>query len=243
MFTRNQFSTMRLKSFTICCLGLVLFASCRSARTVSGKENVTAKKTAPGRREFLNNIEITPGAVVSSDHKTGTAVTKPKTESAKTKPEAVGGSSNIESASMLQLKYAVLTDALVEKLTNIPLLQVIDKWWGTKYCMGGSTDDCLDCSAFTQIIMRDVYQATLPRTSQEQFNITDKVELEDLREGDLVFFNTSGKDITHVGVYLLNNKFVHAATSGGVMISDLNEKYWQPKYRGAGRITRTSPSL
>ena len=65
-----------------------------------------------------------------------------------------------------------------------------------------------------------------------------RIGREELRPGDLVFFNTSGRDISHVGVYLLNNKFVHAATSGGVMISDLNEKYWQPRFRGAGRVTK-----
>jgi cell wall-associated NlpC family hydrolase len=91
--------------------------------------------------------------------------------------------------------------------------------------------------------MRDVYQQSLPRTAQEQYNAAEKVELEDLREGDLVFFNTSGKDISHVGVYLLNNKFVHAATSGGVMISDLNDVYWQPKYRGAGRMAKAVAAL
>ena len=125
---------------------------------------------------------------------------------------------------------------MVEKLNNIPLLEVIDRWWGTKYCLGGKTDNCIDCSAFTQIIMRDVYRIMVPRTSQEQFNTAEKIELEDLREGDLVFFNTGGKEVSHVGVYLLNNKFVHAATSGGVMISDLNDKYWQPRFRGAGRV-------
>jgi hypothetical protein len=68
----------------------------------------------------------------------------------------------IENADMLQLKYAIVTDATVEKLTNIPLLATIDKWWGTKYCMGGSTTDCIDCSAFTQLILKDVYQVSLP---------------------------------------------------------------------------------
>ncbi len=147
-------------------------------------------------------------------------------------------SGSIETAYMLQLKYAIATDATVEKLTNIPLLETIDKWWGTKYCMGGSTDNCIDCSAFTQIVMRDVYQQSLPRTSQEQYAASERIELDDLHEGDLVFFNTGGRDISHVGIYLLNNKFVHAATSGGVMISDLNDKYWQPKFRGAGRVGR-----
>ncbi|MBA5790819.1 C40 family peptidase, partial [Escherichia coli] len=70
-----------------------------------------------------------------------------------------------------------------------PLFELIDKWWGTKYCMGGSTENCIDCSAFTQVILREIYAQTLPRTSQEQYNIAKRVEYEDLQEGDLVFFS------------------------------------------------------
>ncbi len=230
---------MQLKSFTICVLTILVFASCRSTRTLSTKDNSTAKVS--GKRQFLDQIEVTPGGVVNSNHKTNTANSKSKTantdqKSGNRQAEGVLSNMSLEKANMLQLKYAVLTDALVEKLNNIPLLEVIDRWWGTKYCLGGKTDNCIDCSAFTQIIMRDVYRIMVPRTSQEQFNTAEKIELEDLREGDLVFFNTGGKEVSHVGVYLLNNKFVHAATSGGVMISDLNDKYWQPRFRGAGRV-------
>jgi len=230
---------MQLKSFTICVLTILVFASCRSTRTLSTKDNSTAKVS--GKRQFLDQIEVTPGGVVNSNHKTNTANSKSKTANTDQKSgyrqaEGVLSNKSLEKANMLQLKYAVLTDALVEKLNNIPLLEVIDRWWGTKYCLGGKTDNCIDCSAFTQIIMRDVYRIMVPRTSQEQFNVAEKIELEDLREGDLVFFNTGGKEVSHVGVYLLNNKFVHAATSGGVMISDLNDKYWQPRFRGAGRV-------
>ena len=230
---------MQLKSFTICVLTILVFASCRSTRTLSTKDNSTAKVS--GKRQFLDQIEVTPGGVVNSNHKTNTANSKSKTantdqKSGNRQAEGVLSNMSLEKANMLQLKYAVLTDALVEKLNNIPLLEVIDRWWGTKYCLGGKTDNCIDCSAFTQIIMRDVYRIMVPRTSQEQFNTAEKIELEDLREGDLVFFNTGGQEVSHVGVYLLNNKFVHAATSGGVMISDLNDKYWQPRFRGAGRV-------
>ena len=203
---------------------------------------LTKKSNSTAKREFLDQIEVTPGSVVNPYHTTAATLTKKKEPVTQpimrtdTKPDGQMTTVNIEMANMLQLKYAIIMDATVEKLTNIPLLQVIDKWWGTKYCMGGSTDNCIDCSAFTQIIMRDVYQQNLPRTAQEQYNTADRIELEDLREGDLIFFNTGEKDISHVGVYLLNNKFVHAATSGGVMISDLNDIYWQTKYRGAGRM-------
>ena len=64
-----------------------------------------------------------------------------------------------------------------------------------------------------------------------------------MQEGDLVFFQTSGNDITHVGIYITNNKFVHAATSGGVMVSDLNDTYWRPKFKGAGRVLRTGVAI
>ena len=238
---------MKLKALTIAILGWLVFASCSSVRSLSAKDSpvttTMAKKPKNKERKFLEQIEVTPGGMVTNNSKITGSPVKPAEKTNHTQIIVPGpgdrmGSSSVESASMLQLKYAVALDATVEMLTNIVLLEVIDKWWGTKYCMGGSTENCLDCSAFTQILMRDVYRQTLARTAQEQFNNAEKIDLENLREGDLIFFNTSGKDISHVGVYLLNNKFVHAATSGGVMISDLNDSYWQPKYRGAGRVTK-----
>jgi len=238
MMNRIVFLTGMLSAF--------VFTSCKSLSKLTARDNSTAKAStakttaAPQQRAFLNGIEVTPGAAVTSRHKTSTTNAAVAGGAGKDKVSSAAkemSSFNIERAGYLQLKYAVIIDATVEKLTNIPLLETIDKWWGTKYCMGGSTSDCIDCSAFTQVLMRDVFNTSLPRTAQEQFDNSEKIDLADLQEGDLVFFHTTGrkKDITHVGVYLLNNKFVHAATSGGVMISDLNEKYWQPRFRGAGR--------
>ena len=88
--------------------------------------------------------------------------------------------------------------------------------------------------------MFGVFSLQLPRTAREQKAITTWIPMSDLREGDLVFFNTRGS-VSHVGVYLHNNKFVHASTSGGVMISDLNETYWSRKLIGAGRLAGTIP--
>lgn len=236
---------MKLQALTILLLGLLVMTSCRSIRNLTTKDSAVsglgARKTnTPVKREFLSGIEVTPGWVDKNSSQQGDAAKSTesavKTNSSQKNKYDGLMTGSIETASMLQLKYAIATDATVEKLGNIPLLELIDKWWGTKYCMGGSTENCIDCSAFTQIIMRNIYQQTLPRTSQEQYMVCERIELEELREGDLVFFNTGGSDISHVGVYLLNNKFVHASTSGGVMISDLTEKYWQAKYRGAGRV-------
>jgi cell wall-associated NlpC family hydrolase len=139
---------------------------------------------------------------------------------------------------LLQVKYAILLDVVAEKLTNRPLLEVMDKWWGTRYCFGGSTENCIDCSAFTQLVSREVFHLSLPRTAQEQYNTIELIEKDELKEGDLVFFHTRGRKsaITHVGVYLTNNKFVHASTSNGVSISDLDESYWKPRFRAGGRM-------
>jgi cell wall-associated NlpC family hydrolase len=228
---------------------LLVLTSCKSLSKLTSRDNSTAKAaptktTTSQQRTFLDQIEVTPGSVVTTGHKASTTNANKASTGNTGKRNNTGTTDmnafNIERAGYLQLKYAVIIDATVEKLTNIPLLETIDKWWGTKYCLGGNTENCIDCSAFTQVVMRDVFNTTLPRTAQEQYDNSEKIELADLQEGDLVFFHTTGRnrDITHVGVYLLNNKFVHAATSGGVMISDLNEKYWQPRFRGAGRVVK-----
>lgn len=144
---------------------------------------------------------------------------------------------DIEKADWLQLKYAIILDATVESLTNISLLKLIDEWWGTGYCIGGTTKNCIDCSGFAKMLMEDIYYVNIPRTAQEQYNGSSHINLEDLTEGDLVFFYTGGRDISHVGVYLFNNKFVHSATSGGVMVSDLNDTYWKGRLKGVGRYS------
>jgi lipoprotein Spr len=209
-----------------------------SSRDNSSTVSARKKSNKGKKTEFIDNIEVTPGTVVTSKQKSTSANTKIKAGENK-RPKAKDPLFNAQNASYLQLKYSVIIGVPVDQLGNIGLLGEIDRWWGTKYCMGGSTENCLDCSAFTQILLRDIYNISLPRTAQEQYNASEKIKEHHLEEGDLVFFHTSGrsrKSITHVGIYLQNNKFVHAATSGGVMISDLYEKYWQPKFRGGGRI-------
>ena len=237
---------MKIHGLLTGCMGLLVMTSCSSVRKMSAKDSpvttTMTKKPKNTQREFLN-MEVTPGgqpasgtAMVSRNKPSANNTTKYTAPQTPQPYQPVNGSTDIESSHMLQLKYAVAMDATVEKLTNLSLLQVIDKWWGTRYCMGGSTDNCIDCSGFTQIVLRDVYNRPLPRTALEQYNTSEKIGLEDLREGDLVFFHTTGKDVSHVGVYLLNNKFVHASTSNGVMISDLDELYFKKRYVGSVRV-------
>jgi len=227
-------------------LCLILLASCRNIKSLTAKDmsgnkkvNVTVRKQ-PGKPVFIEDITIKGDAETKPQTTTvRKVVKKPKTNQSSgevdNSPMPTVGFVSTEELTGLQLKYAIELDATAERLRNLPLLQQIELWWGTRYCLGGNTQNCIDCSGFTTVILRDVYGVSIPRTSQEQYDRSEKIETEQLQEGDLVFFG-SGTRINHVGVYLTNNKFVHASTSQGVMISDLNDRYWQPRFRGGGRF-------
>ncbi len=146
----------------------------------------------------------------------------------------IGNMANIEQSLPKQFKYAILLDVDVEELNNQDLLDYIDSWWGTPYRYGGNSTDGIDCSAFTQGLLSAVYNIEIPRIAREQKKHCVSIKSARLQTGDLVFFNTRG-GVSHVGIYLCNNKFVHASTSNGVTISDLDDQYWSRKYVGAGR--------
>lgn len=142
----------------------------------------------------------------------------------------------IEAGLPIQFKYAIRMDVEVERLANDALYSFIENWWGTPYRFGGSTQRGVDCSSFTQTLLSAIYDVNVPRTAHEQKLYCNPVQPEELKEGDLVFFITKGRNISHVGLYLQDNKFVHASTSSGVVISSLNENYWSKRYAGAGRV-------
>jgi lipoprotein Spr len=142
---------------------------------------------------------------------------------------------SIEYIPSYTFRYAILLDLEVEKLTNRRLVEYINQWWGVPYRVGGNSMDGIDCSAFVKGLASDAFKIDLPRTSREQADFCKKIEVSELQEGDLVFFST-GRSISHVGLYISNNKFVHASTSMGVIISDLNEPYWSRRFVKAGRM-------
>lgn len=106
------------------------------------------------------------------------------------------------------------------------LYQQHDKWYGTPYRIGGNSRSGIDCSAFVQMTYQDLFGIYLPRTTTQQLRSGPHVNRADLQPGDLVFFRHG----RHVGIYLENQKFLHAATSSGVMISDIRNPYWSQHY-------------
>lgn len=121
--------------------------------------------------------------------------------------------------------------------TDKELIETISKWLGTPYRYGSSSKSGTDCSGFVTRIYRDVYGIDLSRSSRSMFDDVQRIKKDSVRTGDLVFFKRSKKEpIFHVGIYLKGGKFIHSATSGGVMVSSLNEKFYRNYYFAAGRV-------
>lgn len=136
----------------------------------------------------------------------------------------------------VQEKYAQKLQVPKSEITNLKLYEFIDEWYGTKYKYGGTTKQGVDCSGFCNVLYNTVYKKELPRITSDIAKIIKKVSKNKLTEGDIVLFNISGKKNSHVGVYLKNNYFVHASTSKGVIISNLNNPYYQKSYSKGGKV-------
>ncbi|MFI5156932.1 MAG: C40 family peptidase [Chitinophagales bacterium] len=220
-----------MKALFISIAFFIVLEACNSARPVSG--NATASpKHQQSSIQFIDDISI------SARPEEGKPVYKSASYTSTNSPVKAVPAVKMENYSDLQFKYAILENASVEEMSNIKLLRFIDEWYGTEYHYGGTNKDGIDCSAFVSLLMTTVYgNGNLPRISRDQYLQSRRVSRHELEEGDLVFFHTQGKQtaVTHVGVYLRNNKFVHASISG-VMISDMGVGYYASHYVGGGRV-------
>jgi len=205
------------------------------------KAKQSNKTSAKSEVKFLDNIqvEVAPSSVEQrsrfSELEQQYFSKKENTISANNIP------AKVENASKLQIKYALILDTEIEQIQNVNLYDGIDEWMGTRYRLGGSSKSGIDCSALVQTIYVTQYGISLPRTAREQYDATERISRTNLQEGDLVFFNTQG-GVSHVGIYLQNNRFVHASTSG-VTISDLFDAYWEKRFIGVGRYERKQDEL
>jgi len=122
------------------------------------------------------------------------------------------------------------------RLNRDKLNASVARYLGTPYRFGGDSERGIDCSAFTRRVYRD-QGVELPRNSRAQARVSKSYGYNNVKTGDLIFFDTSiTGTISHVGVYLGNNQFSHASSSRGVTKSSLREKYYAKRFVKAGRI-------
>jgi cell wall-associated NlpC family hydrolase len=130
-----------------------------------------------------------------------------------------------------------LTESLL-KATQ-PVLDYALNLIGSPYKFGGSDPDKgMDCSGYIKHVYKQSAGIELPHNAKQISERGQTVSTEDLKPGDLVFFNTMRKTFSHVGIYAGNDKFVHAASTrtGAVTVSDMKDKYWSKRFDGARRI-------
>jgi lipoprotein Spr len=196
--------------------------------------------SSSNRTKYSNGQNTSPALIQDISTESGDSSVRTPEASfyGKSEPKTVLTPISNDEFVKLQFKYAILTNSPVEEMTNQRLLVFMDQWYGVPYHYGGTGKNGIDCSAFASLLLASVYNMNqLPRISADQYHATRRISKKDLREGDLVFFHTLGKGhrVTHVGIYLYNNRFVHASVAG-VQISDLGEGYYLHHYVGAGRV-------
>lgn len=131
--------------------------------------------------------------------------------------------------------FSQIMGVAASSTSSTKMYQFIYDWIGTPYRLGGSTKKGIDCSKFAAELYEQVFNTTIGYNSRNIYSNVDKVSKGNLQPGDFVFFKIRSRNITHVGVYIGDNKFAHASTSRGVMISDLEDAYWKRYYYNGGR--------
>src|SRR5688500_11349687 len=228
---------------------IVTMASCSSekplnysnSKQVEASSAMSKNVSSSGNKEvrFLDDISV--DAESSNNAKVVAGKTSGR-QSAGINNYHNSRSSSVEKASEIQLKYAVLLNTEVELLQDNRLLEHVDEWYGTRYRYGGTTKSGIDCSAFVQAVYLSAFALSLPRTARDQYRNSRIISATEMKTGDLVFFNTTG-GISHVGIYLQNNKFIHASTSQGVTISDMFDPYYLRRFIGIGRIEKPEAKI
>ncbi|WEN42545.1 Murein DD-endopeptidase MepH [Thauera sp. GDN1] len=133
-------------------------------------------------------------------------------------------------------EYTVVAEQLVDEALS---------YLGIRYRFGGTSPATgLDCSGLVLNVFRNAVGLNLPRTAGEMAKLGDRIGRQELKPGDLVFFNTMRRAFSHVGIYLGDGKFVHAPSSGGkVRVENISNRYWAQRFNGARRLLDEGDTL
>lgn len=148
--------------------------------------------------------------------------------------------SSTESEPLPKSFASTVSSAVVDKTETLinNAMQLI----GVRYRWGGNTPQSgLDCSGFVRYVFNDTFGFLLPRKSAQMSKVGLEIGKEELRPGDLVFFNTMRHAFSHVGIYVGDNKFIHAPSRGkSIRVDDMTKVYWEKRYNGARRVENST---
>ncbi|MCQ2101700.1 MAG: NlpC/P60 family protein [Fibrobacter sp.] len=218
----------KLTFFLLLAIYSVLFISCTFPVRTGYDRKIGDYKPVPSEQ---NSPEQTAQAVQSSEPQQ--ARTNIATTAKKDTAKAVRQNSPAKARAAINQKE--VARSAPKKSTSLE--SAINPWLGTRYKLGGTSKSGIDCSGYVMVIYKDVYGISLPHNAATIYKDDrgSSVSRGSLKEGDLVFFGDFW-GISHIGIYLNGDRFTHASTSKGVMISPMNDKYWSPKYKGARRF-------
>ncbi|PZU91399.1 MAG: hydrolase Nlp/P60 [Chryseobacterium sp.] len=186
----------------------------------------------------VSNYVVSNNQTYKTDAKFASLNLKPVVKNTENKTQKVLAAISNTSA---DIKRSAIENAIMHSNTIDNILSEAESYLGTPYRYGGTSRSGIDCSAFVLSVFGAAAGMDLPRVAAEQSQEGDTVERTELQKGDLVFFSHRGSRISHVGIVEEVTpegeiKFIHAATSKGVMISSLDDSYWGPKFRFAKRV-------
>lgn len=122
----------------------------------------------------------------------------------------------------------------LDQYQDVNYYREVSNWLGVPYKFGGNTRSGTDCSGLVTVVYEVIFGKKLPRQSAQQKEQSKPVENRKLQPGDLYFFNTSGKGVSHVGMHLSEGYFIHSSVQKGVIVSNLREAYYAKNFVGYG---------
>ena len=209
-------------AFICLCVLFFSFISCKTtSSTIKDECSLYQKGAASQKRNTGNNRNNEVFSVSFDNEEVPTVDNSEKN----VKKDSKKDSKNVKSILGFELTSS----------DNIKLYQLIEEWYGTPHKMGGCSKKGIDCSCFAKTIYFEIYGIDLSRSSIDIAKEINPAKKDKLKEGDLIFFKIYKNRISHVGIYLKDNKFAHSTSSKGVIISDLDEQYWSRTFHIAGR--------
>lgn len=216
--------------FSALLISLLIGCGSSSPRFVSGKK--TEQKQEQKKKSTIRfSSKVIEEETREDDKKVNVEEVKQRFSSAKT--PAPAEKKNVAKEEPKKSEPAPPSSVAFERQK---MMDAILAWMGTPYEYGGESKSGTDCSGFTRQIFRESAGMELPRRTEDQVKLGSSVQKDDLKFGDLIFFNTTGENPSHVGIYIGDDMFAHASVSFGVTLSSMYSSYYKKRYTEARRV-------